>query len=148
MKMRNATVRIKPRFWVAAAIGLLSAHGRAEAPQLSTALKSMQLGLWEIRSRDDASLNRSVCLSDPLTILQLRHYGMSCSRFVIADTVRATTVHYSCSKAGNGQTTIRVETPRLVQIQSQGIVDRSPFAFAAEGRRVGGCGAGGAQRLH
>ncbi len=40
---------------------------------------------------------------------------------------------------GSGRTTIRVETPRLVQIETQGIADQSPFAFSAEARRIGTC---------
>jgi hypothetical protein len=50
-------------------------------------------------------------------------------------------VQYSCANAGNGRTTVRVETPRLVQIESQGTVNREPFSIQLEGRRTGGCGA-------
>jgi hypothetical protein len=32
-----------------------------------------------------------------------------------------------------------VETPRLVQIQSQGVADSAPFSFTIEARRTGDC---------
>ena len=40
---------------------------------------------------------------------------------------------------GYGRTNLRREISRLVQIESQGIVDGLPFQFAAEARRVGAC---------
>ena len=49
------------------------------------------------------------------------------------------TVNYSCPGAGRGRTTIRFETPRLVQIDSQGLDHGAPFALArggAAGRRL------------
>jgi hypothetical protein len=136
------------RGFVVAAALLGATHGRAEAPSVLTALQGLQPGQWEIRSVQDSAANRSVCLTDPRVLLQLRHFGQVCSRFVIANELRISTVHYSCAAAGNGQTTIRVETPRLIQVQSQGLVNRSPFSFSAEGRRVGDCNGSTAQKLH
>jgi hypothetical protein len=49
-------------------------------------------------------------------------------------------VHYTCPGAGHGRTTVRVETPRLVQIESQGMARNEPFAIRLEGRRTGNCG--------
>ena len=80
-------------------------------------------------------------MADAKVLLQLRHPNNVCSRFVISDDPRGATVQYSCASGGNGRTTIRVETPRLVQIDTQGIADQSPFAFSAEARRVGDCAA-------
>jgi hypothetical protein len=48
-------------------------------------------------------------------------------------------VSYQCIGAGKGRTDIRVETPRLVQIDAQGIADGAPFALSLEGRRTGDC---------
>jgi hypothetical protein len=48
-------------------------------------------------------------------------------------------VQYTCRGRGYGRTHIRRETSRLVQIDTQGIADGRPFAFAAEARRVGDC---------
>ena len=101
----------------------------------------LQQGQWEIRSRDNPDANRSFCMSDPKVFLQLRHPNNVCSRFVIADNGREATVQYSCAANGNGRTSIRVETPRLAQIETQGVADQSPFAFSAEARRVGDCAA-------
>ncbi len=105
------------------------------------ALSTIQPGLWDIRSRDNPDANRSFCISDPKILLQLRHPNNVCTRFVIADDADEATVQYSCAASGNGRTTVRVETPRLVQIDTQGIADQSPFAFSAEARRVGNCAA-------
>jgi hypothetical protein len=38
-----------------------------------------------------------------------------------------------------GHSTIRVETPRLVRIESQGVDGGMPFEFRAEARRIGPC---------
>jgi hypothetical protein len=130
---------------VMAAIGSVAVPVTGQDPvRAPVALTSLQLGQWEIRSRADPSVNRTVCLGDPRSLIQLRHTGAMCKRYVISDDPRATTVHYSCPAGGHGQTTIRVETPRLIQLESQGIANRAPFAFTAEGRRVGNCSATGA----
>lgn len=113
----------------------------AAAPRPIQALSSVQPGQWEIRSRDNPDVNRSFCMSDAKVLLQLRHPNNVCSRFVISDDRRSATIQYSCPSGGNGRTTLRVETPRLVQIDTQGIADQSPFAFSAEARRIGDCAA-------
>jgi len=58
---------------------------------------------------------------------------------VIDDNGVSATVHYSCNGNGYGQTDIRWESPELIQLRTTGIERGSPFAFAAEGRRVGDC---------
>ncbi len=122
---------------------LLSAQGNAqpEPAQPLPALTMIQPGQWEFRSADDASANKSFCVIDARVLLQMRHKGLACSRYVIANGAKEATVHYSCPNAGNGRTTVRVETPRLVQVQSQGIAENAPFSFSAEGRRTGACAA-------
>jgi hypothetical protein len=116
--------------------------GQPDTSQSLAALSTLQPGMWEFKSRDDSAANRSICVSDPRAMLQLRHGAAQCSRFVIQNDQRVATVHYSCPNAGHGQTTLRVETPRLVQVESQGIANKAPFAFTAEGRRVGACAVG------
>jgi hypothetical protein len=116
----------------------LPASGQSGQAQLS-ALSQIQPGLWELHSRGGSLPDRSICVSDPAILLQLRHGNASCSRFVITNDARSVTVHYSCPSAGHGQTTLRVETPRLAQIDSQGVADHAPFAFTTEARRVGNC---------
>ena len=44
------------------------------------------------------------------------------------------TVNYSCPGVGRGRTEIRFETPRLIQIDSQGLDRGAPFALRAEAR--------------
>ena len=109
----------------------------ASAPTLA-ALSSVETGQWQLRSRDGTE-NRSMCVADARALLQVRHGRATCSRFVIANDARTSTVHYTCPGAGHGRTTIRVETPRLIQIDSQGIADNEPFALQFEGRRTGAC---------
>lgn len=80
-------------------------------------------------------------MTDPSVLLQLRHSTARCSRFVVSSDARNATVTYSCPLGGNGRTVIKVETPRLVQVETQGIADNAPFAFTVEARRVGDCSA-------
>ncbi len=122
-----------------AALLVVGGHSRAEAPRVYAALQSLQAGLWEFRSRNDPAMNRTLCMADFRELLQFRHTGQKCEAFPIANTAKQAIVHYDCAKAGHGQTEIRVETPRLVQLQSQGVSGRSPFSFALEGRRIGQC---------
>ncbi len=128
------------RWLLMSAVVAMSSHSQAQAPQVYAALQSLQTGLWEFRSRNEPALNRSICLSDASAMLQLRHFGQNCQRFIISNTNAQTTVQYSCTKADHGQTSVRVETPRLVQLESQGVAGRAPFAFSMEGRRIGQCG--------
>ncbi len=104
-----------------------------------TASSSVQPGLWEIKSRNEPAVNRSICLTDSRALIQLRHPGAQCKSYVIEDNARMTTVHYSCAANGHGQTTLRIETPRLIQVETQGVANRAPFAFTAEARRIGNC---------
>ncbi len=113
------------------------------APQPLAALSAIQPGQWSIRAKDGGARSRSICLGDPRQLLQPRHSGAVCSRFVIANDANQTIVHYTCPGAGHGRTIVRVETGRLIQIDSQGIADNAPFAFQLEGRRTGECGTGG-----
>jgi hypothetical protein len=81
-----------------------------------------------------------VCVADPAMLLQVKHYNEPCSRLVIDDQPNQATVHYTCPANGFGRTWLRVETPRLAKLDTQGIVDKTPFAFRAEARLVGPCG--------
>lgn len=133
---------IKYLFALAAIVGsAIPFHSHATQDQPLAALGAIEPGLWELRSRGDQSENRSICVADPAAFLTLQHEGATCSRFVIDNAQRMATVQYSCASVGNGQTTVRVETPRLVQIESQGVVNRELFSVHLEGRRTGGCDA-------
>lgn len=110
----------------------------AEAP-LPVALAAMQPGQWQLRSLDGSAPPRSLCLGDPRVLLQLRHGSAACNRLILVNNASQAVVSYSCAAAGNGRTSVRVETPRVVQIESQGIADKAPFDWTYEARRVGDC---------
>lgn len=101
-------------------------------------LGRIESGLWELRSPSNA-LVASICVGDRILLTQPQHGDSPCTRLVISADARSATVHYTCPAAGFGRTTIRVETPRLVQIHSQGIYRNAPFGLQAEARRIGPC---------
>jgi predicted metalloprotease with PDZ domain len=109
----------------------------AAAPNL-VMLDDLVPGRWEIRSRDMGQLQR-ICVRDGRELLQLRHSGRTCKRFVVEDKANRVTVTYNCAAAGNGRTTLRQESSKLVQISTQGVDGGSPFAIEAEARYIGGC---------
>jgi len=108
-----------------------------------TALASLQPGRWVLSS--PSSSKRELCIGDPRALIQIQHRATACSRYVIDNQPRSATIHYTCPGAGHGQTTVRVETPRLAQIETQGIASGSPFALSIEARRVGNCAGSGAR---
>ncbi|MCA1661055.1 MAG: type II toxin-antitoxin system RelE/ParE family toxin [Novosphingobium sp.] len=110
----------------------------AQGVQLAM-LDRIEPGMWELRARDGGRPER-VCLDDGRRLIQLRHPNLTCRQFVVEDGADAVTVHYTCNGQGSGRTHLRLESSRLVQIESQGIaVTRLPFDFTAEARRVGSC---------
>jgi hypothetical protein len=117
---------------------LSSGAGWAQVRQLSV-LGRLEAGEWELRTRDDAEAPQRLCLRDGRRLIQLRHAGQKCSRMVVEDTPEQMTVQYTCPGRGYGRTQIRLESQSLVQIDSQGIAEGLPFAFAAEARRLGSC---------
>lgn len=111
------------------------------APVRARALAGLEPGLWQLRLLGpDARQPQSICVADPAQLLQVQHRDAPCSRLVLSDDPRGTTVHYTCRANGFGRTSLRVETPRLAKIDTQGIVDNAPFAYRAEARKVGSCG--------
>ncbi|WP_315760221.1 hypothetical protein [Sphingomonas sp. Y38-1Y] len=109
----------------------------AQAPVLKV-LSQIEPGRWQLREVDSKT-ERTVCISDPRILIQLHHGSAQCSRFVIDNQADAGTVHYTCSGAGHGRTTLSVETPRLLQIETQGLANGLPFESKIEARRLGGC---------
>lgn len=100
-------------------------------------LDQIEGGKWELRERTGQP--QQICVPSGRELIQLRHPGASCNAFVIEDTAAQVVVQYTCAGRGYGRTQIRRETSRLVQIDSQGIVDGYPFEVSAEARRVGTC---------
>ncbi|MDB5713656.1 MAG: hypothetical protein JWO15_1053 [Sphingomonadales bacterium] len=123
------------KLMVATGAFLLANAAAAQAPL--AALSQIEPGQYSLTSPGTRS--RSICLGDPRVLLQLQHSGAACSRYVIANDKDSTVVHYTCPGLGHGRTEIKVETPRLLQIQSQGISNNAPFDWAIEARRTGAC---------
>lgn len=96
-------------------------------------------GQWELRVREPGGEVQRLCLQDGRKLIQLRHPGITCNRLVVNDANNDVTVQYTCPGRGYGRTHIRMETEKLVQIDTQGIADGLPFMYTMEGRRVGDC---------
>ncbi len=112
------------------------------APTLR-AMQSVVPGQWALRSTGSPEAARESCIADTAVLFRLRLRSSQCSRFVIENTPRIATVHYTCPGSGHVRTTVHVDTPRVLRIESEGIVDGMPFADAYEARRVGACGSRG-----
>jgi hypothetical protein len=110
----------------------------AQAPSLAM-LDRLEKGSWQLRERGKDAVLQTMCLGDARRMIQVEHPQSNCSRYVIEDTPTSVTVHYTCPGAGHGRTTIRSETNRLVQIDTQGIAGGRPFSQAIEARRAGAC---------
>jgi hypothetical protein len=133
--MRRSTLHM---FLLAITLAGSAASGGApaRAPAIA-ALDILQPGQWRLTTAGEPP--RNLCIGDTGLLIQLSHGGTNCTRLIIENDPRSATVQYSCPGAGWGRTTIRVETPRLAQIDTQGIAANAPFAYAAEARRVGDC---------
>ena len=129
--------RIRFAVAIAGVLVAFSAPASGQRPALAM-LSELDAGRWELRVRDDGSVER-LCLPDVKRLIQLRHPADACDRLIVTDAASEVTVQYTCRGRGYGRTHIRRETSRLVQIDTQGIADGLPFAFAAEARRVGDC---------
>jgi hypothetical protein len=124
-------------------LALIASVGVAAAlPQLKpiNAMTTVEPGLWSIHALDRGEPDvPAFCVADTTRLLQFRHPGQTCSRFVIADTPHIATIQYSCPGAGWGRTSVRVISPDQLRLDTQGIADNAPFALAAEAKRVGDC---------
>lgn len=121
-------------------VGVLAAFAApaiGQRPALAM-LGQLESGRWELRARDGSPVER-ICLPDTRRLIQLRHPTDACDRLVVDDAATEVTVQYTCRGRGYGRTHIRRETNRLVQIDTQGIADGLPFAYAWEARKVGDC---------
>ena len=116
-----------------------AATGAAHAPR-SAALDAVQPGQWTLKEKDGGS--RSLCIADARMLMQVQHGAAQCSRFVVADSPRTATVHYTCPGAGHGHSTISVEDKTQFHLQTQGVLSGEPFETEYEGRRTGRCTSG------
>jgi hypothetical protein len=144
--MQGIRMSASARVWLQFGV-LLAAAGAGFAVPASgqrqplAMLDQLESGRWELRSRDMRGPAEQLCIRDGRRLIQLRHPAANCEKLIVVDGASEVTVQYTCRGRGYGRTHIRRETGRLVQIDSQGILDGLPFAFAAEGRRVGDCAA-------
>jgi hypothetical protein len=123
----------------AAALGavLLGSAATQAASDPLPLLGALEPGRWELR--DGSTSLGALCLGDPGQLVQVQHAGLTCARALLASDRRSITVRYTCPGTGFGQTNILVETPRLVQIDSQGVANGVPFQVRAEARKTGAC---------
>ncbi|MFC4257005.1 hypothetical protein ACFOWT_16400 [Croceibacterium xixiisoli] len=119
------------------AVLLAAVPAAAQAPELAM-LGSLEKGGWSLRVRDDGS-TQQICLRNGQELIQLQHRQPGCNRFVVEDGADHVVVQYTCRGSGYGRTTIRRESPRLVQIQTTGIANGTPFSLNGEARFQGRC---------
>jgi hypothetical protein len=119
------------------AAGLLLAAWPA-ATQQPGPLASVEPGAWTLTGANGAAIG-TLCLGDPLLLGQPQRGGQACTRQIIESDAHSVAVGYSCPGTGRGRTVLRIETPRLVQIDSQGVQNGTPFALRATARRTGPC---------
>jgi hypothetical protein len=124
-------------------LGLLAALAAAALPAALIAasddpLAKLESGKWSVRSSDGAN-SRELCLGDPVQLVRLEHSGMACKDESVAGETSGATIQYSCPGHGYGHTTLRIETPRVATIETQGLVDGRPFAYRGTARKLGPC---------
>lgn len=131
-------IRMRIAVMAASFLAALAAPAVGERPALAM-LDHIEGGRWELREHDAAGSVERICLQNARSLIQLRHPAVACDRLIVNDAATEVTVQYTCHGRGYGRTHIRRETSRLVQIETQGIANGLPFAFAAEARRIGDC---------
>lgn len=130
---------IKRLPWMLAALAASAGFAQpARAPDLAV-FRTVEPGLWLFRERASRAAPRRVCVGDPLAVMQLRHPGIVCSRYLIENEAGRAAVHYTCPGAGYGRSELRAETPKLVQLHTQGLAGGAPFDMNLEGRHAGPC---------
>lgn len=135
----NTKLALTCAFSIVAALTAVSADTLMAQSRSMGLLDRLSTGRWELRLRDAAAAPQHLCLGDARQLIQLRHPGQNCSRIVVEDTPSQIVVQYTCPGHGYGRTLIRRESDSLVQLDTQGIAQGLPFAYAAEARRVGAC---------
>lgn len=136
--MRFLPSRLAMKGGVAALLALFAAspaipRGNGEL----TALSTLEAGRWQLRDLDSGR-EGSLCIGNRRALMQARHGTRQCGWTVIRNEAAEATITFTCDN-GSGRTALRVETPRLAQIDTQGILNGSPYALRAEARHVGSC---------
>ncbi|MEA3038609.1 MAG: hypothetical protein QOE79_1122 [Sphingomonadales bacterium] len=130
--------RSVPRLAVLAALAAAALPAAALVAADNDPLAMLESGKWSVRSSDGANA-RELCLGDPAQLVRLEHAGMACKDDSVAGEARGATIQYSCPGHGFGHTSLRIETPRVATIETQGLVDGRPFAYRATARKAGPC---------
>ncbi|MGB5078234.1 MAG: hypothetical protein WBO17_12210 [Sphingorhabdus sp.] len=105
-------------------------------------LETLDRGLWQLRTIGGGVSTAPVsqlCIGNPTQFTQIQHGDTQCTHYVVRSLPNSVTISYSCKGQGQGLTTIRKESSKLIQIQSQGIRNNSPFSFTVEARRSAAC---------
>lgn len=101
------------------------------------ALQQVERGRWELKDLDRSV--RTLCVRRPAELLYVAHGGAQCSPTTQRGDGRNVVVSYVCAGHGQGRTSVTVETPRLVRIETSGVRDGAPFSNEFEARKVGEC---------
>lgn len=117
----------------------VSAHSHSPSKPLLL-FSQLEKGQWTLTERGHPAPWRTICFGRMSEMLRPVHRSGDCNQFVIENKPNRATIHYSCTGTGHGHTIIRRETSRLVQIETQGIVNGRPFDHSIEARRTGSCG--------
>lgn len=116
----------------------LAVPAPAMAPGFAV-LDRIQKGVWQLKPTDGTA-SRKICVRSGEELLALHHNRRSCSRYIVKNAASELTIHMTCGTAGHVRTTLRYETPRLVQIYTQGLDNGSPFSDSFEARHTSSCG--------
>lgn len=114
-----------------------AAGATAQRDPVPNALNGIERGQWQLKAADGGL--RRLCVSNPAVLLQIMHGDTQCEHFVMESSPRGGTIRYTCPSHGHGRTTISVDTPRVINIETQGVADGAPFSERFEGRRTGAC---------
>lgn len=102
------------------------------------AAPQMERGSYEVKQRGGGPAKR-LCVANVDQLVQIAHPGKTCKRFTINSGANTLTVSYDCGAGNSGQTTIKTETARLAQVDTQGMLNNMPFNDSYEVRKVGEC---------
>lgn len=105
-------------------------------------LDTLEHGMWQFRAIGGGPTGSAIdklCVGNTAKLAQIQHASNDCKQLVLRSSPNSVTISYSCRGIGQGTTTIRKESSRLIHIDSQGVKDSSPFAFNVEARMVGAC---------
>ena len=144
---------ITTRFLIAASAAALAVIATVAVAQSASVMTTAAPGLWELSGVPGARTTLRECVADVTALAQYEHRGRSCPAKVLSDSGKVAVVYYTCPGSDFGRTSLKIVTPRNLKVDTQGISDGLPFAYASEARRVGECkvpgaAAGGSERGH